>query len=90
MNQASHLKKHEIETARKIKLLKLENSILQFVKCFRELKDREIKIRKQLEELSTKPTPLPRPKKISHEKLFLLTRPTTLTHTPINISSAET
>ena len=45
------------------------NSLLKLQKDFRELKDREIKIRKELEDLFTKPPILLlRPKQPFHQK----------------------
>ena len=47
------------------------NNILEIKKDLRELKDRENKIRKEIEELSTKPKPLPRCKKAFMENYDL-------------------
>lgn len=46
----------------------VDKIILELEKDLKELKDRKIKIGKELKELSAKPRPLPRPKKAFHEK----------------------
>ena len=45
------------------KILKVKNSLQKYRKDFRELKDRETKIRKEMGDLLTKPISLLRPKK---------------------------
>ena len=46
-------------------------SNIQKSRILRELSDKEIKIRKELEELFTRPVPLPRPKKSFFKDLHL-------------------
>lgn len=46
----------------------MDEIILELEKDLKELKDRKIKIGKELKELSAKPRPLPRPKQAFHEK----------------------
>ena len=53
------------------------------------MKDRKIKIAKELEKLFTNPVPLPRPEKVFCEKLTHLRRPRNLTHISFNIFSAD-
>ena len=44
-----------LTSIQKNKILKVRNSLLQFKKDFKELKDRETKISKKLEKLFTRP-----------------------------------
>ena len=59
-------------------------------KRFRELKDKKIRIRKELEDLYAKTSMLLlRPEKAFHQKPVPLARPRTLTHLLININSTN-
>ena len=59
------------------------------MKDFGELKDRKLKIRKEFEELSTKPAPSLRPTKNFHKKQVTLPRPRKLAQRPSNTSSTD-
>ena len=48
-----------LNNTQKNKMLEVKNSILKLEKDFTQLKDREIRIRKEMEDLFTKPVPLP-------------------------------
>ena len=61
------------------------NNILELEQDLKELKDRENKIRKEIEELSTKTMPFPRHKKDFYEK----SRPEKLVSTLNNMSFTD-
>ena len=71
-------------------MLKIKNSLLKLQKDSREFKNREIKIRKELQELFIKPAMfLLRPKNPFHQESIPLSRPRQQALSPINISSTD-
>ena len=80
------IKKLKRHGTQKSKISKARKSFLKLEKDFRELKYREIKIRKETEYLFTKPELLPRPKIFFYQNLPHLPRPGKLVHSPIDMS----
>ena len=55
-----------LNSFRKNKISKAKSSLPRLEKDFRELQDREMKIRKEMDDQFTKPVPLPILRKLAH------------------------
>ena len=58
-----------LNSFQKNKILKAKSSLLRLEKYFRELNNREIKIRKEIDDLFTKPVFLSRPGKLAYSPI---------------------